>query len=377
MAEDVKIYDYKDLSKLAIRLRDDLKTADFVLLYAHNGTGKTRASVEFKDRGKNGKKKQADTLYFNAFTEDLFSWDNDIVNDTERILKINSASKFFSGLQELELENRIRPFLNRYADFDFSIDYAKWQISFSRQVRVKANIKGKVSERTETASNIKVSRGEENIFIWCVFLAICQLAIDGAEAYSWVKYFYIDDPISSLDDNNAIAVASDLSQLLLQAEGKIKVVVSSHHILFFNVVCNEIKKKTHEKYFLYKKSDQSYSLRKTTDTPYFHHVALLSELKQATDSGNIKTYHFNTLRSILEKTSSFFGFNDFGKCIYDVDDQILFERALNLLSHGKYSIYEPVDMSEDNKELFKRILSAFLERHKFELPELLKDNIVE
>ena len=369
-----KIYNYKNLSELAVRLRDDLKTADFILLYAHNGTGKTRSSMEFKDRGKKGKSKQADTLYFNAFTEDLFSWDNDIVNDKERVLRINSASKFFGGFQELELENRIRPFLNRYADFDFSIDYDKWQISFSRQVRVKKNVKGEWHEETEVIGNIKVSRGEENLFIWCVFLAICQLAIDGAEVYSWVKYFYIDDPISSLDDNNAIAVASDLSQLLIQADGKIKVVVSSHHILFYNVVCNEVKKKEHRKYFLYKKADHTYSLRNTSDTPYFHHVALLSELQQATASGNIKTYHFNTLRSILEKTSSFFGFNDFGKCIYNVEDEVLFERALNLLSHGKYSIYEPIDMSDDNKELFKRILNAFLEKHKFELPELLKDN---
>ncbi|MFC1224208.1 AAA family ATPase [Pedobacter sp. BG31] len=372
-----KIYNYKNLKELVIRLRDDLKTCDFILLYAHNGTGKTRVSMEFKEQGKKNKLKQADTLYFNAFTEDLFSWDNDIVNDRERVLKINSSSKFFSGFQELELENRIRPFLNRYADFDFSIDYDKWQISFSREVRVKTNVKGEVREKTETVNSIKVSRGEENMFIWCVFLAICQLAIDGAEAYNWVKYFYIDDPISSLDDNNAIAVASDLSQLLLQAEGKIKVVVSSHHILFYNVVCNEIKKKPHEKYFLYKKADQSYSLRKTTDTPYFHHVALLSELKEATVSGNIKTFHFNILRSILEKTSSFFGFNDFGKCIYNVEDEVLFERALNLLSHGKHSIYEPVDMNDDNKELFKRILDAFLDKHQFELPELLKDSTIQ
>ena len=367
-----KIYNYKDLSKLAIRLRDDLKEADFALLYAHNGTGKTRLSYDFKERGKKGKARTPDTLYFNAYTEDLFSWDNDIINDTNRVLKINSGSRFFTGFQQLELDNRIRPFLGRYADFDFVINYENWQISFSRNVRVKKLVEGEILESTEVKNNIKVSRGEENIFIWCVFLAICQLAIDEAEAYNWVKYFYIDDPISSLDDNNAIAVASDLSQLLLQAKGKIKVVVSSHHILFFNVVCNELKKKEHKKYFLYKKADQTYTLRNTTDTPYFHHVALLSELKQAVASGNIKTYHFNTLRSILEKTSSFFGFNDFGKCIYDVEDQVLFERALNLLSHGKYSIYEPVDMSEDNKELFNRILNAFLEKHQFELPELLQ-----
>ncbi len=73
-----------------------------------------------------------------------------------------------------------------------------------------------------------------------------------------------------------------------------------------------------------------YTLTTTTDTPFFHHVATLSELKQAVESGSIKTYHFNMLRSLLEKTSSFFGFSDFGKCIHGIEDNVLFERALNL-----------------------------------------------
>jgi wobble nucleotide-excising tRNase len=72
-------------------------------------------------------------------------------------------------------------------------------------------------------------------------MAICERVIDGHPSYAWVKFFYIDDPISSLDDNNAIAVASDLAKLLRKAKDKIKVVVSSHHALFFNVVCNELK----------------------------------------------------------------------------------------------------------------------------------------
>lgn len=34
-------------------------------------------------------------------------------------------------------------------------------------------------------------------------------------------------------------------------------------------------------------------------------------------------------------------------------------------------IYNPVPMGDDNKELFKRVLQGFLDRHKFDLPELL------
>src|ERR1700754_4493513 len=69
---------------------------DFVLLFAHNGVGKTRLSMEFKQLGKkNGKR---DTLYFNAFTEDLFDWENDFVGDTERMIRFKSESNFFKGL---------------------------------------------------------------------------------------------------------------------------------------------------------------------------------------------------------------------------------------------------------------------------------------
>lgn len=365
MSDKPKIWRYKNLRNLAIRLRDDLNNnndkMDFVLLYAYNGTGKTRLSIEFKNKGKKGDKR--DTLYYNAFTEDLFSWDNDLENDIDRKLQLNTNSNFFKIFEEsTALEGKIFAFLERYAEFNFFIDYGNWTVTFS-----KGN-----------ETNIKISRGEENIFIWCVFLAICELRLDDEQdegPYKWVKYFYIDDPISSLDDNNAIAVATDLSKLLNKANGKVKTVISSHHSLFFNVMCNEIKKLKHTRYFLHRNGAEGYGLQKTDDTPFFHHVALLSELKHAMETGDIKTYHFNSLRSILEKTSSFFGFNDFGKCIYGIDDEVLFERALNLFSHGAYSIYNPVPMGDDNKELFKRVLQGFLDRHKFDLPEILVKKI--
>jgi hypothetical protein len=358
MSGKKKLYKYKTLKNVAVRLRDDLNNQHFVLLYAYNGTGKTRLSMEFKDWSKKRRNTpEADTLYYNAFTEDLYHWNNDLENDTERHLIINKESKFFDGFKELALEEKIFDFLERYADFDFRIDYDNWTITFNKGEQ----------------SNIKVSRGEENIFIWCIFLAIAQLAIDDDEKvgpYKWVKYLYIDDPISSLDDNNAIGVASDLAKLLKKGKDKVKVVISSHHSLFYNVMYNELKKIEHKSHFLHKNGDEGYILQATDDTPLFHHVALLSELKRAAETDKVSTYHFNMLRSILEKTSTFFGYDDFSSCIAGVDDEVLFSRALNLLSHGKYSIYQPVEMNEDNKELFNRILNAFLGKYEFQLPEI-------
>lgn len=391
---------YQNLRTLGNRLRADLnqqvtqsqkkvfnKPATIILLYAHNHTGKTRLSMEFKDAGKRQNNGTADTLYFNAFTEDLFVWENDLDGDSNRHLKLNAESSFLNGLTDLALDKTIAAYLSRYADFDFDIDYNKWVVSFSKETTKQ---KGDKVER-EIEKNIKISRGEENIFVWCLFMAICERVLDGHESYQWVKYLYVDDPISSLDDNNAIAVACDLAKLLRRAASRtddsgepapIKVVFSSHHALFFNVMCNEIGRKKegepsvrHKRFFLHRTNcEDRYTLRGTDDTPFFHHVATLAELQRAAETDNLYTFHFNALRSIMEKTASFFGHKDTGFCLKALDNEenrALFNRALNLLSHGKYAINEPVPMGEDNKNLFRQILSDFIARFQFELPEIL------
>ncbi len=351
---------FESLEEISRYFRMLLDEKKYIILFAYNGTGKTRLSVEFKSLGQRlneeTEEKTADTLYYNAFTEDLFYWDNDIENDTERLLKLNSSSRFFAGLKELEMESRIRPLLHRYADFDFSINYENSAISFSREIFA--------SGTTQQIDNIKISRGEENIFIWCFFLAIVQLVVDKEESYNWVRYIYIDDPISSLDDNNVIAIASHLAQLMSNQD--VKIVVSSHHTLFFNVLCNEVNKP--EQLFLQKDNlSGMYILKDTSKTPFFHHVALLKELKKASDSGRLYTYHFNILRNIIEKTASFHGFAHFSSCIRKGtdDDEPVYTRIINLLSHGNYSLFDPIEMVPENKEHFKTILNNFLDDYNF------------
>lgn len=358
---------FESLESLATNLKDTLVDKKYILIFAYNGTGKTRLSTAFKDLGKSGEETTADTLYYNAFTEDLFNWDNDLENDTQRVLQLNGDSRFFNGLQELEMESRIRLFLSRYADFDFSIDYDTWNVSFSRERRK--------DDATETIEHIKISRGEENIFVWCFFLAVAQLAIDKQEAYTWVKYIYIDDPISSLDDNNAIAVASHLAQLL-KKQSDIKTVISTHHALFFNVMHNELRRA--EKYFLSRNNEgDEYFIRNTGNTPFFHHVALLQELHEVAESGMVYTYHFNILRNILEKTATFHGFKNFSECIKRDSDDLdgtIHTRLVNLLSHGNYSLFEPKEMLEENKGYFKKILNGFMADYRFN-PELFSEEV--
>lgn len=382
MSNKPKIKEYKTLKTLARKLRDDLSGVEVILLYAYNRTGKTRLSMEFKNEGKRKNHGAADTLYFNAYTEDLFTWENDLAGDAARHLQINSYSTFFSGLKDLALDETIASFLSRYADFDFDIDYGTWKVTF----------------RKDDEENIKISRGEENIFIWCVFMAICERMIDGHISYQSIKYLYIDDPISSLDDNNAIAVACDLAKLLRRAASRknqngtpapVKVILSSHHALFFNVMCNEIgraqegePKVKHKRYFLHRPNGEgAFTIQATEDTPFFHHVATLAELWAAAEpkTGKLYTFHFNALRSIMEKTASFFGHSEISFCLNALaneDDKALYNRAINLLSHGGYAIHEPTEMGNDNKDLFRRILSDFVNTFKFALPELMDTPLV-
>ena len=373
---------FDTIDEIAEHLRKTLdkteKSTKFISIFAYNGTGKTRISKAFKDMGVTIATEGRDTLYYNAFTEDLFNWQNDMDNDSY-LLKIDSRTRFFNWKKPIEMESRINEFLHRHVNFDFKIDYEKRTVAFSRQI--KNDTTDEDAAKTKTINNIKISRGEESLFIWCFFLALLKLSIDRDDAYGWVKYVYIDDPISSLDDNNAIAIGHHLAQLIRQ-ETTVKFVLSSHHALFFNVIYNELNSRKRGKefapYFLsYSNKSQKYILNDTGDTPFFQHVVTLIDLQKAVESGELYTYHFNILRTILEKTASFHGFKKFSDVIStgeDDPDEELHARIINILNHGNYSHYEPREMQEDNKIIFEKILNKLLENYSFNLELFPQDS---
>ena len=84
----------KALTEIARQLKGAAKKVQ--LIYAFNGTGKTRLSrsskqeVDPKSEGDDASSELADKkiIYYSAFTEDLFYWDNDLGLDVEPKLKI-------------------------------------------------------------------------------------------------------------------------------------------------------------------------------------------------------------------------------------------------------------------------------------------------
>ncbi len=370
--------DLVDLNDLAGRLRK--QNSKCHLIFAHNGTGKTRLSMAFKDLGKQGNSR--DMLYFNAFTEDLFFWDNDLDNDTDRVLVLNDSSKFFAGIWALELDNRIRPLLQKYIDFDFRITKEKHKKEADKEEIERWEVSFFMPDNPD--ENIKVSRGEEHLFIWCFFLAIMQLSLDKEEGspYEWVKYVYIDDPISSLDDNYAVSVAHNLATLLKsynkdgRLQDPIQFIISTHHGLFFNVLCNELQRAP--RYLLSKNtSDKYYFIKLEGDTASLYHVAMLKMLKDTLDNDEpLYPYHFNILRNIMEKTANFHGLAGFKKCI-ELEDAEFYERLIPVLNHGGYSVFEPKEMLPENKENFVMVLRKLLNTYPFHQdlsPNLFKES---
>lgn len=418
----IRKQEFDNLADLAIALREDDKI--FNLIYAENGTGKTRLSIEFKTLGKminridglifNKYKKSkyppllksrrikfysfknssfhirnirivllafnvlseklahspygttkfeyklpGDTLYFNAYTEDLFQWDNDIENDLEPVLMINTHSRIFKDFFGTDLENRIKPLLERYVRFNLRFDYNRKAIAFFYD--------------EDKEKNVKISKGEESIFILCVFIAFMELALQRSSAYEGIRYIYIDDPISSLDEHNIITIANHISQILksynLKPESRMKIVISTHHALFFNVICSEFQDKIN-KYSLEKDffSDQYVFKSIIQDVPFFQHITSLRELAYVAKDGKVYTYHFNMLRTILEKTASFLGYDKFDKCLklssFD-DKSSIHTRYVNTLSHGKYSLYNPSEMHPDNKKYFIEIVDNLIDTFRF------------
>lgn len=161
---------------------------------------------------------------------------------------------------------------------------------------------------------------------------------------------------------------------MLRDQDRVKAVISTHHTLFFNVLCNEFKHAKRVSQNFLAKGDDGYFVRDTGPTPFFHHVAIVAELQKAADSGALYPYHFNMLRTVMEKTSNFHGFKGYTAFIKKEDDDpdgVLHSRLLNIMNHGDHSLFEPVEMVPENKEFFRNMLAKLREEYPFN-PELFE-----
>lgn len=383
------------------------KFTNCALVFAYNGTGKTRLSYDFAHYDREEGSPQH-TLYYNAYTEDIFTWHNGDENDPNPFLLINQNSSLIQGLKGYDFDDKLRRYLQVYADIDFSFHYSEESpdlpdyVVFSKKVKHRVNLNGVWNEIEDEVENIKISRGEERLFVWCFFRCILDQVLNGNEAYKDIKYIYIDDPMSSLDDNNVIAFGQQLYSVIRQQHkqevdaqraGKddfrrIKFVVSTHHALFFHTMLHGLNgdEKLGRFYLSRNKQKNELVLKDMSDssTPFYYNVAMMSEIKRAIQSNRLYTYHFTILRSVLEKIKEFFGHRNFAIILEGIKyrgetyDQTAFSqeeltefysRVMNVLTH-QGSMFAPAPMNEDNKELATAIFTHIVEKYQFELPDL-------
>jgi hypothetical protein len=107
-----------NVKEIAQTLKDT--NEKIILIYAFNATGKTRLSVEYKNLTKGPEDGQHSGVYYNAYSEDLFVWDNDTENGEQSIkLDINfcSLNRLHGSMTEQDVEKKLLPYKRKYNFF--------------------------------------------------------------------------------------------------------------------------------------------------------------------------------------------------------------------------------------------------------------------
>lgn len=365
------------LTEIAEQLKNNNKKVQ--LIYAFNGVGKTRLSREFKElvqpkHSEDEYNSPIKFLYYNAFTEDLFVWDNDLDSDENRKITIrpnNFTSLAFGFLKDQGQDGNISSHFQHYTNSSIT---PKFNEEFS-EVTFSLLTGG-----DNSLNNIKISKGEESNFIWCVFYSLIEQVIETlniAESeerpvrlFDDLEYIFIDDPVTSLDENHLIELAVDLAQLIKSSDSEVKFIITTHNPLFYNVLYNELKKS--EKYLITKLENGSYQLENQNESPFAYHLYLLQELVDAAESDRLKKYHFNFLRNVLEKTAVFLGYENWTDLLPQKDNDYkgnnpYEKRIINFLSHSKNSAEEIPELTDENKKVLSHLIDKIKEKYYFKI----------
>lgn len=328
-----------------------------ILIYGFNGVGKTRLSRSYKETLHSSSEKAGSVLYYNAFTEDLFYWDNDLANNSKRRLKIHPNNFTYWILEEQGLENQVIELFQSYTSKrltpKFNNDYS--EVSFS------------IATGDKTIDDVKISKGEESCFIWCIFYVLIQQIIEEKKEEkeeNSIKHIFIDDPVTSLDEEHLIELGVDIANRINDSKS-IQFIITTHNPLFYNVLHNHIKKP--KKYILNKTEDGLFSFDELNKSPLSYHLHLLDEINKAIETNTVKKYHFNLLRNLLEKISIFLGYPDWKEILKDFEsrDRSIHIRTINLLSHSDVPHEEVQMTSNERTEKLRTIIKYIENTYKF------------
>lgn len=332
-----------------------------MLIYAFNSTGKTKLSVEYKNITKKENGKHSG-VYYNAYSEDLFRWDNDEDNGNEDMkLEIleSSLNPYFSSIIENPelLEEKLAPYLPKYTfEFDINKNPEKGidAVRFSR----------------DGVNNIKISRGEERIFIWCFFLALFE-----ADAWTGEQdaHFFIDDPVSSMDDHNIFITANSIIKLIdekIASKTEKRIFITTHHIGLFSILSDRLMNSSHKnntKRNILSIQNDELELKNHDRDVFLYHLYLMQILKECIADKEVMGYHFIMLRQLLEIISSFLGTGGIKKALEEIgykENLEIISNQVNSLSH-KDARPQPADLNPKDAELLEEIFIKIQDTYNF------------
>ncbi len=335
-----------------------------ILLYGFNSVGKTRLSVAYKDLTKANNGGNHAGIYYNAYSEDLFYWDNDEEHHNANVnLKVipSTLNKFHSFL--IETPALLREKLEAY--------YPKYHFRFVQYENPEDGIESVIFSMQENGDPTKISRGEERIFVWCFFLALFE--VDG-----WVDeqdaHFFIDDPVSSLDDHNIFVTARAIFDLIkANYLNKDKIIVSTHHIGLFSILASWLKNENGglnelTRLFVLKKTGDDLVLRSQNNDVFLYHLHLLQVLNEAKETQLFK-YHMVLLRQVLENISSFIGSRKYGRILTDIGVVNVNNKVdtINSSSHKEAYQFQSNEMNEEEVALFKDVFDKLMAKYNFKI----------
>jgi hypothetical protein len=354
-----------DLSQIAKQIKD--ASENIFLIYAFNSTGKTRLSVEYKEAARNTEGRQTG-VYYNAFSEDLFIWDNEHI---KLDIVSSSLNQYHSQLNELDVMEKLKPYNPKY-DFLFN-SHDNPEQGF---VSISFFMKGDDSRQP-----IKISRGEERIFIWCFFLALIEVD-------SWTgeqnDYFFIDDPVSSMDDHNIFITAFTLMNLIENHYERKKIIITTHHIGLATILSDWLSKgekagkfkatrrgeNNKYKISILEKIGDQYELSNPRNSVLLYHLRVLQILDTTIKEDSLEVYHLALLRQVLENIASFLGKGQFQYVLQQIgftEETDRMANIINALTHQKVYYPQAGVMVPDNKQILIEVFDALMRKYHFVL----------
>ncbi len=376
----------KTLTEIAHHLKDANKKVQ--LIYAFNGTGKTHLSRVFKEliapkntEDENDEETELSRhkiLYYNALTEDLFFWDNDLQGDAEPKLKIQPNSFTDWVLKDQGQDQNVISYFQRFSNGKLTPRFnPEYTVNGDNGQEIKVNAFSEVTfslERgnDEHSRNIKISKGEESNFVWNIFYTLLELVVGilnvaepderETDQFNQLKYVFIDDPVSSLDENHLIELAVNLAKIIkssyFSSNGRegIKFIISTHSPIFYNVLYNELKVKCG--YILSRFDDGTFELEEKkgdSNKSFSYHLHIKDLIAQAVKQRSVQRYHFALLRNLYEKTANFLGYENWSD-ILPGDKKAYANRIMNFYPHNTLSNEEIAEPTEPEKEMVGLLL---------------------